>query len=144
MSNLSSIIILPSHSGPTSSDKTKSGEKPNKLSQKDKLTQAEMWARKAYDVLRAAGVGEANETGKGAQSKACDAALGATLFNLGMLREVGLPFSVAQNCIFNADSRLNPSFAAIERPTIITRLLHAYTKTLQLVESYGPRAARGD
>ena len=51
-----------------------------------------MWARKAYDVLRAAGVGEANETGKGVQSKVCDAALGATLFNLGMLREVGLPW----------------------------------------------------
>jgi hypothetical protein len=89
MSNLSSIIL---HAPPQSTF-----PQPSPVS--DRRTQAELWAQKALEVIGAAtgmvGTGEKSRSFKlrqgGTGDGTCDAALGSTLFNLGILREVSLP-----------------------------------------------------
>lgn len=48
----------------------------------DRLGQGQAWAEKAYELLTGAGLGE------GEGDPVCEAAWGAALFNLGMIKEV--------------------------------------------------------
>ena len=122
MSNLASVIvqsppsITPAHTPSSSPDLELGGRSPRA---NDNIAQAEAWARKAYNVLRAAGVGFGTYDREDAQRRmrstaenpdnVCDAALGAVFFNLGMLKEVShifvfVPF-VFEECSHPLDVR---------------------------------------
>jgi hypothetical protein len=153
MSNLSAAIVeLPPASNPTSAQDGPASENAGMERDMGRVTQAETWAKEAYDVVHAAGVRPAhyykdgdvsgddddvdNGSGESKKEKAlprvevrnqvCDAALGAILYNVGMLKEVsGLPS-------FPLEDFSSWYGIAISRLSRSVPILHAHNEALSL------------